>query len=91
MLQEIDVDALRCKLTGMKNGEQYAAPRGMPFDTADVILCCSLEPIRGSQNPGIIQRIVLLRMLLRYAPESEEECRYAYTLCWEAWNEDSTT
>ena len=55
-LQVMDVDALRCKLMGMKNGEQDAAPRGMPFDTEDVILCCSLKRIRGLQDSGIRQR-----------------------------------
>lgn len=32
-LQRIDMDALRCKLTRLKNGEQAAAPRGIPFNT----------------------------------------------------------
>ena len=46
-LQAIDMDALRCKIMGMKNEEPDGGLRGTPFDTEDVVLCCSFKRIRG--------------------------------------------
>ena len=86
------MDTLRCKLMGLKNGEQDAAPRSMLFDTGacdPVLLAWKDTWLAGFRNEA--ERMSHVRALFRYALGSESECRYAYSFCQEAWVEDSTT
>lgn len=63
-LKIIDVDALRCKLMGLKNGEQDAAPRGVPFDTEacdPVLLAWKHTWLAGFRNE--VERMSHVRVL----------------------------
>ena len=84
-LKKIDVDALRCKLMGLKNGDHDGPLRGEPFDTEacdPVLLAWKDTWLAGFRNE--VERMSLVRALFRYALGSESECRYAYSFCQEA-------
>ena len=84
-LKRIHVDTLRCRLMGLKNEEQDAAPRGIPFDTEacdPVLLAWKDTWLAGSRNE--VEKMSHVRELFRYALGSGLECRYAYSFCQEA-------
>ncbi len=45
--------------------------------------------VAGFRNE--VERMTHVRALFRYVLGNEEECRYAYSICWEAWVKESAT